>query len=89
MHQIVLKGSVGPQDSFSLHQRLEPLTSALRPAVTVDLSAVEGLHPSVASVLIRQHRQARRQGGAVDVIAPASPGAAEVLSHIGLIGTRA
>ena len=87
MYQIVLSGSVGPEDSFSLHQRLEPITAALRPAVTVDLSAVEDVHPSVASVLIRQDRQARRQGGTDQVIAPASPGAAEVLSHIGLIGT--
>lgn len=86
MERIVLSGVADPKHSFGLHQQLEPITSALRPAVTVDLSLVEELHPSIVSVLIRHRRQARRQGGDVTLVRPASPSACLTLDHVGLVG---
>ena len=87
MNWITLTGAVDPAGSFTLRDELEPLTSGLRPSVTVDLSAVEDLHPSVVSVLIRHRRQARRQGGNLHLVRPIDPAACRTLDHVGLVGT--
>ena len=86
MDRVVLTGVVDPAGSFSLSKRLQPLTTALRPSVTVDLSEVEELHPSVVSVIIRHRRQARRQGGDVVIVRPTHPAASRTLDHVGLVG---
>ena len=85
MDQITLDGDLGPAQSFELNTELEPLTQNLRPIVTVDLSAASDVHPSVAAVLIRHQRQARRQGGDVRLIAPADAVARRTFDHIGLV----
>ena len=87
MDCIDLFGVVEPVDSFDLDGRLQQLTSALRPSVTIDLTDVEELHPSIVSVLIRHRRQARRQGGDVTVIRPRSVPACRTLDHVGLLGS--
>jgi anti-anti-sigma regulatory factor len=88
MDRIDLSGVVEPSDSFTLHRRLEAITSTLRPSVTIDLSSVEELHPSIVSVLIRHRRQARRQGGDVTLIRPRHAAACRTLDHVGLVGAR-
>ena len=88
MENINLFGAAEPSDSFRLHQRLEAITSTLRPSVTVDLSSVEELHPSIVSVLIRHRRQARRQGGDITLIRPRHAEACRTLDHVGLVGAR-
>ncbi len=65
MERITLTGHLGPSQSFELDTQLRRLTAVVRPSVTVDLSDVHALHPSVVSVLVRCRRQARRQGGDV------------------------
>ncbi|MFT6290000.1 MAG: ABC-type transporter Mla MlaB component [Ilumatobacter sp.] len=87
MDSVVLTGAADPAHSFTLNSTLQPLTSALRPAVEVDLSQVIELHPSIVSVLIRHQRQARRQGGDVTLIRPILRDAARTLDHVGLVGT--
>ena len=87
MNSVVLTGAANPAHSFELNATLQPLTSALRPAVEVDLSQVIELHPSIVSVLIRHQRQARRQGGDVTLIRPILSGVARTLDHVGLVGT--
>jgi ABC-type transporter Mla MlaB component len=84
MDQITLSGRLGPASSFELDDQLGVLTSSLRPHVTVDLTDVDELHPSIVSVLIRHQRQARRQGGDVRVMAPVAPDALRTLDQIGL-----
>lgn len=88
MDCIALTGAVDPSDSFALCEELEPLTSRIRPSVTVDLTTVDDLHPSVVSVLIRHRRQARRQGGDLHVLRPAEPAARRTLDRVGLVGSR-
>jgi anti-anti-sigma factor len=84
MDRITLSGQLTPAHSFELAARLDELTTALRPRVTVDLSDVDDLHPSIVSVLVRSRRQARRQGGNVTLIAPISRMAHRTLEHVGL-----
>lgn len=84
MERITLTGHLGPSQSFELDTQLRRLTAVVRPSVTVDLSDVHALHPSVVSVLVRCRRQARRQGGDVVLIAPAASAANRTLEHIGL-----
>ena len=88
MERIELSGAAEPTDSFTLNRRLEIITSELRPSVTVDLSAVEELHPSIVSVLIRHRRQAQRLGGDVTLIRPDHAAACRTLDHVGLVGAR-
>ncbi len=88
MDRIGLSGAAGPTGSFELDGLLQPLTSKLRPAVTVDLSLVSELHPSVVSVIIRHQRQARRQGGDLVLVRPKDPEAARMLDHVGLVGAE-
>lgn len=85
MDQITLDGNLGPVHSFELDIELETLTRNLRPIVTVDLSAASDVHASVAAVLIRHQRQARRQGGSVRLLAPTNAPARRTLDHIGLV----
>jgi anti-anti-sigma regulatory factor len=84
MERITLSGQLTPTHSFELAAQLDELTATLRPAVTVDLSEVDELHPSIVSVLVRSRRQARRQGGNVLLIAPATRMAHRTLDHVGL-----
>lgn len=85
MERIELDGDLGPLRSFDLDLALGPITSSVRPSVTVDLSAATDIHPSVASVLIRHQRQARRQSGDVLVIAPKRADARRTLDQVGII----
>ncbi len=84
MDRITLSGQLTPAQSFELAAQLDELTATLRPSVTVDLSDVDDLHPSIVSVLVRSRRQARRQGGDVLLIAPAARTAHRTLDHVGL-----
>lgn len=84
MDRITLTGRLTPAQSFELAARLDDLTATLRPSVTVDLSDVDDLHPSIMSVLVRSRRQARRQGGDVVLITPVAPTAHRTLDHVGL-----
>lgn len=86
MDRIVIAGAADPAGSFNLSTQLQTLTSELRPAVTVDLSSVTELHPSIVSVLIRHRRQARRLGGDVVVVRPTHGPACRTLDHVGLVG---
>lgn len=84
MDRITLSGQLTPTHSFELATQLDELTAALRPSVTVDLSDVDDLHPSIVSVLVRSRRQARRQGGDVLLTAPTTRLAHRTLDHVGL-----
>lgn len=84
MDQITLSGRLAPAGSFELDDQLGTLTRTLRPQVTVDLTDVDELHPSIVSVLVRHQRQARRQGGDVRVMAPVATDALRTLDQIGL-----
>ncbi|MFK8022840.1 MAG: STAS domain-containing protein [Ilumatobacter sp.] len=86
MDEVKLTGSPDAAASFDLARVLDSLTTSIRPAVTVNLSDVEDLHPSVVSVLIRHRRQARRLGGDLRVVLPSCAAAQRTLDHIGLIG---
>ena len=84
MDRITLTGRLTPAQSFELAARLDELTATLRPSVTVDLSNVDDLHPSIMSVLVRSRRQAHRQGGDVVLIPPVAPTAHRTLDQVGL-----
>lgn len=88
MATVIVAGNADPVTSFSLDADLRPLTNSIRSTVTVDLRAVESLHPSVVSVLIRHDRQARRLGGSVQILRPVDEHAARTLDHVGLVGSR-
>ena len=87
--QLHAGGDLGPLDAFELDARLAPLTTTVRPIVVLDLSAATDLHPAVASVVIRHQRQARRQGGRLDLVPPAAGEASRTLEQIGLVRTVA
>ncbi len=82
---ITLAGVAEPIHSYELRDRLVPLTTTIRPHVVVDLSDVVELHPSVLSVLIRQRRQAHRQGGSLHLVAPTARDARQALDRVGLL----
>jgi len=85
MNRITMTGTVEPIDSYELRSRLAPLTTTIRPHIVVDLSDVVELHPSALSVLIRQRRQANRQGGSLHLVAPTAAGAKRAVDRVGLL----
>jgi anti-anti-sigma regulatory factor len=89
MDIVTYAGELGPACSFELDHELADLTTAVRPVVTVDLSAATRIHPAVLSVVIRHQRQARRQGGELHLIAPLEPAARHTLDQVGLITVMA
>lgn len=88
MATLMLQGAVGPDRSFSLDDRLAPLTTQIRPQVTVDLAKVTELHPAVVSVLIRHQQRAARLGGDLGVIPPSNESARHTIDQIGLCRLR-
>ena len=85
MNRITMTGTVEPIDSYELRRRLAPLTTTIRPNIVVDLADVVELHPSALSVLIRERRQAQRQGGSLHLVAPTAPDAKRAVDRVGLL----
>ena len=87
MDVLVLSGDLGPARSFDLDRELRTATTVVRPIVIVDLSGATHIHPAVMSVVIRHQRQARRQGGELQVVLPVDPQARRALDRVGLVGS--
>lgn len=67
---ITLSGVVDPLAALDLRVRLHDATSAIRPAVCVDLHRVEAIHPAGIAALISAARQAARRGGHLQLVNP-------------------
>ena len=87
METIVLTGEIDPLSALDLRTRLAAATTGLRPAVTVDMTGVVGIHVAGAAALINATRSARANGGDVRIIPPASERARRELGLVSLVTT--
>lgn len=73
MERITVTGVLDPMAALDLRVQLHEATDRLRPAVTVDLTQVRGLHLAAVSALVSAARRAQRQGGDLHVVFPTDP----------------
>jgi len=84
MTVIQRSGDLGPLDALELRRDLDRATAELRPQITLDLSAVESLHPAVVAAVVRASRRARKAAGTVRLIAPTGAAASRTIGLVSL-----
>ena len=86
-HRIKFHGELGPAQADPLRAALEPLLSAPRPHVEVDLVGVTSLHLGIVNVLVAARETARERGGDINVTVAANSHAQHVLARVAIVGT--